>query len=129
VKENDNKSSFLTGLALSDNINKQSIELTSTIAQNSLAMGLLGGASFAQALSGARYAAQAAASMGITGTISGIPTVTPSPITPTTTVNVIVEGTVTSSEDLQKAIQDAVNNAGISGNQVIFGTPDRQVAI
>jgi hypothetical protein len=110
-------------------INKQSIELTSTIAQNSLAMGLLGGASFAQALSGARYAAQAAASMGITGTISGIPTVTPSPITPTTTVNVIVEGTVTSSEDLQKAIQDAVNNAGISGNQVIFGTPERQVAI
>lgn len=110
-------------------INKQSIELTSTIAQNSLAMGLLGGASFAQALSGARYAAQAAASMGITGTISGIPTVTPSPISPTTTVNVIVEGTVTSSEDLQKAIQDAVNNAGISGNQVIFGTPDRQVAI
>jgi hypothetical protein len=110
-------------------INKQSIQLTSDIAQNSLAMGLLGGASFAQALSGARYAAQAAASMGITGTISGIPTVTPSPITPTTTVNVIVEGTVTSSEDLQKAIQDAVNNAGISGNQVIFGTPDRQVAI
>jgi len=110
-------------------INEQSIELTSTIAQNSLAMGLLGGASFAQALSGARYAAQAAASMGITGTISGIPTVTPSPITPTTTVNVIVEGTVTSSEDLQKAIQDAVNNAGISGNQVIFGTPERQVAI
>jgi hypothetical protein len=110
-------------------INDQSIALTSSIAQNSLAMGLLGGASFAQALSGARYAAQAAASMGITGTISGIPTVTPAPITPTTTVNVIVEGTVTSSEDLQKAIQDAVSNAGISGNQVIFGTPERQVAI
>jgi hypothetical protein len=112
-------------------INEQSIELTSTLAQNSLAMGLLGGASFAQALSGARYAAQAAASMGITGTISGLPPVTSptSPTNPTTTVNVIVEGTVTSSEDLQKAIQDAVNNAGISGNQVIFGTPDRQVAI
>lgn len=112
-------------------INDQSIALTSSIAQNSLAMGLLGGASFAQALSGARYAAQGAASMGITGTISGLPPVTPttSPTTPTTTVNVIVEGTVTSSEDLQKAIQDAVSNAGISGNQVIFGTPERQVAI
>ena len=35
-------------------INDQSIELTSTLAQNSLAMGLLGGASFASALSGAR---------------------------------------------------------------------------
>jgi hypothetical protein len=94
-------------------------------------MGLSGGASFAQSLSGARYAAQGAASMGITGSIGGLPPVTDttSPTNPTTTVNVIVEGTVTSSEDLQKAIQDAVNNAGISGNQVIFGTPDRQVAI
>jgi predicted RecB family endonuclease len=112
-------------------INEQSIELTNTIAQNSLAMGLLGGASFAAALSGARYAAQAATIMGITGTISGLPTITPptTTTTPTTTVNVIVEGTVTSSEDLAKAIQDAVNNAGLSGNQVIFGTPDRQVAL
>ena len=112
-------------------IEGQSIQLTDTLAQNSLAMGLLGGASFAQALSGARYAAQGAASMGVTGTISGLPPVTgpTSPTNPTTTVNVIVEGTVTSSEDLQKAIQDAVSNAGISGNQVIFGTLDRQVAI
>ena len=112
-------------------INGQSIALTNTLAQNSLAMGLSGGASFAQSLSGARYAAQGAASMGITGTISGLPPVTgtTSPTNPSTVVNVVVEGTVTSQQDLQQAIQDAISNAGISGNQVIFGTPDRQVAI
>jgi hypothetical protein len=112
-------------------INGQSIALTNTLAQNSLAMGLSGGASFAQSLSGARYAAQGAASMGITGTISGLPPVTgtTSPTNPSTVVNVVVEGTVTSQQDLQQAIQDAISNAGISGNQVITGTPDRQVAI
>jgi hypothetical protein len=112
-------------------INGQSIELTNSIAQNSLAMGLLAGVPFAQSLSGARYAAQGAASMGITGTISGLPPVTgtTSPTNPSTVVNVVVEGTVTSQQDLQQAIQDAISNAGISGNQVIFGTPDRQVAI
>lgn len=113
-------------------INDQSIQLTSTIAQNSLAMGLLGGASFAQALSGARYAAQAAAAYGSSATISGLPTITGTTTTttaPTTVVNVNIEGTVTSQQDLQQAIQDAISNAGISGNQVITGTPDRQVAI
>jgi hypothetical protein len=110
-------------------INKQSIQLTSDIAQNSLAMGLLGGASFAQALSGARYAAQAAASMGITGTISGIPTVTPSPTNPTTTVNVVVQGTLTTEAELKQSIVDAVNQSGLTGNQLITGTPERQVAI
>lgn len=111
-------------------INGQSIELTNTLAQNSLAMGLLGGASFAQALSGARYAAQAAASMGITGTISGLPSVTgtTSPTT-TTVVNVDVIGTVVSQQDLQQAIVDAVNNSGLTGNQLITGTPDRLVAL
>jgi len=114
-------------------INGQSIALTNTLAQNSLAMGLIGGASFAQALSGSRYAAQAAAQYGSNAIIGGLPPVIPSgptsPTAPTTTVNVVVEGTVTSQQDLQQAIQDAISNAGISGNQVITGTPDRLVAI
>jgi hypothetical protein len=113
-------------------INGQSIELTNSIAQNSLAMGLLGGASFAQALSGARYAAQAAASMGITGTVGALP-----PIPSgggggggtTTVVDVVVQGTVISQQELQQAIVDAVNNSGLTGNQLITGTPERQVAI
>ena len=46
-----------------------------------------------------------------------------------TVVNVVVEGTVTSSEDLQKAIQDAINAGGVAGRQFITGTPDRLVAI
>jgi hypothetical protein len=112
-------------------INKQSIELTSTIAQNSLAMGLLGGASFAQSLSGARYAAQAAASMGITGTIGNVPTVTnpTTPTNPTTVVNVTVQGTVMSDQDLKQAIIDATNNSASSGNLQIIGSIDRLVAI
>jgi hypothetical protein len=113
-------------------INGQSIALTSTIAQNSLAMGLLGGASFAQALSGARYAAQAAASMGITGTIGSLPPVVPGggPSGGTTTVvDVTVQGTVISQQELQQAIVDAVNNSGLTGNQLITGVPERQVAI
>jgi hypothetical protein len=105
-------------------INDQSIELTNTLAQNSLAMGLLGGASFAQALSGARYAAQAAAAAGITGNLGDLP--------PaggagggggggggggsTTVVTVNVAGTVTAQADLEKAIQDAINSSNASGN-------------
>jgi hypothetical protein len=112
-------------------IEGQSIQLTSTLAQNSLAMGLAGGASFAQALSGSRYAAQAAAAMGIEGTIGNLPPVTS--VMPTTTaptvVNVVVEGNVTTEEDLKKAIVDAVNQSGLTGNQLITGTPDRMVAI
>ena len=112
-------------------INDQSIELTSTIAQNSLAMGLLGGANFASALSGARYAAQAAASMGITGVVGNIPAITPATTTtsPTTVVNVKVEGTITSDADLKQSIIDAINSAGVSGTQTITGQPDRLVAI
>ena len=112
-------------------IEGQSIQLTSTLAQNSLAMGLAGGASFAQALSGSRYAAQAAAAMGIEGTIGNLPPVT-STTNPSATVppvTVIVQGTVTSEEDLKKAIVDAVNQSGLTGNQLITGTPERQVAI
>jgi hypothetical protein len=112
-------------------INDQSIELTSTLAQNSLAMGLLGGASFPQALSGARYAAQGAASMGITGTIGGLPAIPAAgaPSGTTTVVDVTVQGTVISQQELQQAIVDAVNNSGLTGNQLITGTPERQVAI
>jgi len=112
-------------------INGQSIALTSSIAQNSLAMGLLGGASFAQALSGARYAAQAAASMGITGTISGLPPVTgpTSPTNPTTTVNVVVQGTVTTEAELKQSIIDAMNSSALSGNLAVTSQPDRLVAI
>lgn len=105
-------------------INGQSIELTNTLAQNSLAMGLLGGASFAQALSGARYAAQAAAQAGITGTLGNLPVV-PSGGgggggTTTTTVTVNVAGTVTAQADLEKAIQDAINSSNASGTSNIL---------
>lgn len=113
-------------------INGQSIALTNTLAQNSLAMGLMGGASFAQALSGSRYAAQAEASMGITGTISGLPPVTPTtpPGGTTTIVDVTVNGTVIAQQDLQKAIQDAVNNNNLAGNERASGTGfERLVAI
>jgi len=105
-------------------INDQSIELTNTLAQNSLAMGLLGGASFAQALSGARYAAQAAQQMGVTGNLGDLP--------PagggggggggggSTTVQVTVQGTVTAQADLEKAIQDAINSSNASGTSNIL---------
>ena len=104
-------------------INDQSIELTSTLAQNSLAMGLLGGASFAQALSGARYAAQAAAQAGITGTLGDLPPAggnTGGNTGGTTTVTVNVAGTVTAQADLEKAIQDAINSSNASGTSNIL---------
>jgi hypothetical protein len=116
-------------------INDQSIELTSTIAQNSLAMGLLGGASFAQALSGARYAAQAAASMGVTGTIGSLPPLTGggggggAGGTTINNIDVTVQGTVMSDQDLKQAIIDATNNSASSGNLQIIGSVDRLVAI
>jgi hypothetical protein len=114
-------------------INKQSIELTSTIAQNSLAMGLLGGASFAEALSGARYAAQGAASMGVTGTIGSLP-----PAGGTggaggaggdTNVTVIVQGTLTTEAELKQSIIDAMNSSALTGNLAVTSQPDRLVAI
>lgn len=99
-------------------INDQSIELTNTLAQNSLAMGLLGGASFAQALSGARYAAQAAAQAGIVGNLGTLPPVTSTTTTTpsVTSVTVNVAGTVTAQADLEKAIQDAINSSNASGS-------------
>jgi len=99
-------------------IEGQSIELTNTLAQNSLAMGLMGGASFAQALSGARYAAQGAAAAGVTGNLGTLPPVTSTTTTtPTVTnVQVTVQGTVTAQADLEKAIQDAINASNASGN-------------
>lgn len=100
-------------------INGQSIELTNTLAQNSLAMGLMGGASFAQALSGARYAAQAAAQAGITGTLGTLPQVPTGGAAAggsTTNVQVNVAGTVTAQADLEKAIQDAINASNASGS-------------
>jgi hypothetical protein len=114
-------------------INKQSIELTSTIAQNSLAMGLLGGASFAQALSGARYAAQAAASMGITGTIGSLPPAGGAGGTGgaggDTNVTVIVQGTLTTEQELKQSIVDAMNSSALTGNLAVTSQPDRLVAI
>lgn len=112
-------------------INEQSIELTSTLAQNSLAMGLLGGASFAQALSGARYAAQAAASMGITGTIGGLPSGIAGGTTTggDTNVTVIVQGTLTTEAELKQSIVDAMNSSALTGNLAVTSQPDRLVAI
>ena len=120
-------------------INEQSIQLTSTIAQNSLAMGLLGGASFAQALSGARYAAQAAASMGIAGKIGGLPSGVagglPSGVAGGTTtggdtnVTVIVQGTLTTEAELKQSIVDAMNSSALTGNLAVTSQPDRLVAI
>jgi hypothetical protein len=112
-------------------INKQSIQLTDTIAQNSLAMGLLGGASFAQALSGARYAAQAAASMGITGTIGGLPSGVAGGTTTggDTNVTVIVQGTLTTEAELKQSIVDAMNSSALTGNVAVTSQPDRLVAI
>lgn len=115
-------------------INGQSIALTDSIAQNSLAMGLLGGANFADALRGANLAAQAAEwarRQGMTPTPIIPPAgVSPtSPTNPTTVVDVTVQGTVISQQELQQAIVDAVNNSGLTGNQLITGTPERQVAI
>jgi hypothetical protein len=99
-------------------------------------MGLAGGASFAQALSGARYAAQAAASMGITGTIGGIPAGVSGAASAGaagaaggTVVNVVVQGTLTTEAELKQSIVDAVTNSGLTGNVLITGTPERQVSI
>jgi hypothetical protein len=88
-------------------------------------MGLLGGASFAQALSGARYAAQAAAAAaaaGATGTLGNLPDVPTTPETPPggTVVQVTVQGTVTAQADLEKAIQDAINASNASGSTNIL---------
>jgi hypothetical protein len=98
-------------------VNGQSIALTSTIAQNSLAAGLAGGASFAQALSGARYAAQAAASAGISGATGIMPQVptggsaattgSPAGVTIATTVNTGIGD----PETIARAVEDVIRQA------------------
>jgi hypothetical protein len=98
-------------------VNGQSIALTNTIAQNSLAAGLAGGASFAQALSGARYAAQAAASAGISGATGIMPQVptggsaattgSPAGVTIATTVNTGIGD----PETIARAVEDVIRQA------------------
>jgi hypothetical protein len=105
-------------------VNGQSIELTNTIAQNSLAAGLAGGASFAQALSGARYAAQAAAAAGIsgaTGVMPQVPTAGSGGTAgggSTTVVQVTVEGSVIAENDLNQAINNALAASGWAGSAI-----------
>jgi hypothetical protein len=98
-------------------VNGQSIALTNTIAQNSLAAGLAGGASFAQALSGARYAAQAAATAGISGATGVMPQVptggsaattgSPAGVTIATTVNTGIGD----PETIARAVEDVIRQA------------------
>ena len=105
-------------------VNGQSIELTNTIAQNSLAAGLAGGASFAAALSGARYAAQAAATAGIsgaTGVMPQIPTAGSGGTAGSTagvTINTTVQGSVIAQNDLNQAINDALAQSGWAGSAI-----------
>ena len=105
-------------------VNGQSIELTNTIAQNSLAAGLAGGASFAQALSGARYAAQAAAAAGISGATGMMPQVPTAGSGgtagggSTTVVQVTVEGSVIAENDLNQAINNALAASGWAGSAI-----------
>ena len=44
-------------------------------------------------------------------------------------LQVVVNGSIIAEEDLKKAIVDAVNQSGLTGNQLITGTLDRMVAI
>lgn len=105
-------------------VNGQSIALTNTIAQNSLAAGLAGGASFAQALSGARYAAQAAAAAGISGATGMMPQVPTAGSGGTagggnsTIVQVTVEGSVIAENDLNQAINNALAASGWAGSAI-----------
>lgn len=107
-------------------IGGQSIELTNTIAQNSLAAGLAGGASFAQALSGARYAAQAAAAAGLSGAGGVMPQV-PSAGAATSNagtkieVTVYNEGSVIAENDLNQSINDALAKSGWAGSAIGYG--------
>jgi hypothetical protein len=105
-------------------VNGQSIALTNTIAQNSLAAGLAGGASFAQALSGARYAAQAAAAAGASGATGVMPQVPAGGSGGTagagnnTVVQVTVQGSVIAENDLNQAINNALAASGWAGSAI-----------
>ena len=79
-----------------------SIALTDPLAQTSLQSGLAGGASLSAALSGSRYAAQAAAQYG-----SG------------TTVNVTVQGSVTSENDLVASIRNGLLQGQNNGQAIV----------
>lgn len=79
-----------------------SIALTDPMAQASLQSGLAGGASLSAALSGSRYAAQAAAQYG-----AG------------TTVNVTVQGSVTTQNDLVASIRDGLLQGQNNGQAIV----------
>jgi hypothetical protein len=79
-----------------------SIALSDPMAQASLQSGLAGGASLSAALSGSRYAAQAAAQYG-----AG------------TTVNVTVQGSVTSENDLVASIRNGLLQGQNNGQAVV----------
>jgi hypothetical protein len=79
-----------------------SISLSNPVAQTSLQSGLAGGASLSAALSGSRYAAQAAAQYG-----SG------------TTVNVTVQGSVTSENDLVSSIRNGLLQGQNNGQAIV----------
>ena len=79
-----------------------SIALSDPMAQASLQSGLAGGASLSAALSGSRYAAQAAAQYG-----SG------------TTVNVTVQGSVTTEADLVSSIRNGLLQGQNNGQAIV----------
>jgi len=79
-----------------------SIALTDPMAQASLQSGLAGGASLSSALSGSRYAAQAAAQYG-----AG------------TTVNVTVQGSVTTENDLVASIRNGLLQGQNNGQAIV----------
>jgi len=79
-----------------------SIALTDPIAQTSLKSGLAGGASLSGAISGSRYAAQAAAQYGAGAT-----------------VNVTVQGNVTTEKDLVTSIRNGLLQGQNSGQTIL----------
>jgi len=79
-----------------------SIALTNPMAQSSLESGLAGGASLSASISGSRYAAQAAAQYGAGATI-----------------NVTVQGNVTTEKDLITTVRDGLLQAQNSGQTIL----------
>jgi hypothetical protein len=79
-----------------------SIALSDPIAQTSLKSGLAGGASLSASISGSRYAAQAAAQYGAGAT-----------------VNVTVQGNVTTERDLVTSIRDGLLQGQNSGQTIL----------
>ena len=78
------------------------ITLTDPVAQTSLKSGLAGGASLSSAISGSRYAAQAAAQYGAGATI-----------------NVTVQGNVTTEKDLVTSIRSGLLQGQNSGQTIL----------